>query len=108
MFLRQREEARISLAKNERGVKVSVISPPFVLPDPVRPQKKFNVILAVLIGLIGGLALAFVVEYFDHSISNSADLEKYTGMNVLGSVREIETVKGEELTITGIMYSVTL
>jgi uncharacterized protein involved in exopolysaccharide biosynthesis len=108
MFLRQREEARISLAKNERGVKVSVISPPFVLPDPVRPQKKFNVILAVLIGLIGGLGLAFVIEYFDHSISNSADLEKYTGMNVLGSVREIEAAKGEELTVTGIMYSVTL
>ena len=38
MFLRQREEARISLAKLERGVKVSVVSPAFTSPDPVRPR----------------------------------------------------------------------
>jgi len=89
MFLRQREEARISLAKLERGVKVSIISPAFISPDPVRPRKALNIILSVLMGLMGGLVLAVFAEYFDDSVSSPAELEKLTGLDVLGSIREV-------------------
>jgi uncharacterized protein involved in exopolysaccharide biosynthesis len=106
MFSRQREEARISLAKHERGVKVSVISPAYVLPDPVKPKKTLNVVLSVIIGLIGGLGIAFFVEYFDHSISSPTELEKQTGMNVLGSIREFDIEEGTipELELTRMVF----
>lgn len=92
MLLKQREEARISLAKLEKGVKIKIISPAVMQTDPVKPRKALNILLAIFLGIFGGLGLAFFVEYFDHTISNPAELEKYTGMNVLGSVREIKTL----------------
>jgi len=90
MFLKQREEARISLAKLERGVKIKVINPPFALSDPVRPQKAKYMLLSVFFGLLGGLGLAFFKDHFDRSITTPAELELLTGLNVLGSIREID------------------
>jgi succinoglycan biosynthesis transport protein ExoP len=88
MLLKQREETRISLAKLEKGIKIKVISQAVAPAKPVSPRKMLNVILAVFLGLFGGLGLAFMREYFDHSLSTPSELEKYTGLNVLGSVRK--------------------
>lgn len=92
MLLKQREEARISLAKLEKGVKVKIISPAVTPTEPVKPKKALNILLAIFLGIFGGLGLAFFVEYFDHTITNPADLAKYTGLNVLGSVRETQAL----------------
>jgi len=89
MLLKQREEARLSLAKLERGVKIKVVSPAVVPREPVRPKKRLNIALALFLGITGGLGLAFFMEYFDHTINTPDDLEKYTGIPVLGSIREI-------------------
>ncbi len=89
MLLKQREEARLSLAKLERGVKIKVVSPAVAPREPVRPKKMLNIVLALFLGITGGLGLAFFMEYFDHTINTPDDLEKYTGIPVLGSVREI-------------------
>jgi succinoglycan biosynthesis transport protein ExoP len=91
-LLKQREEARISLAKLESGVKTKLISPAVVPLEPVKPRKKIYIALAILLGLLGGLGLAYLVEYFDHSIDTPAKLEKLTGLPVLGSVREIHLI----------------
>ena len=90
--MKQREEARISLAKLESGVKTKLISPAVVPLEPVKPRKKIYIALAILLGLLGGLGLAYLVEYFDHSIDTPAKLEKLTGLPVLGSVREIHLI----------------
>jgi uncharacterized protein involved in exopolysaccharide biosynthesis len=89
MLLKQREEARISLAKLERGVKIKVISPAVMSTKPVKPKKRLNIILAILLGCFGGVGLAFFKEYFDHTINTPEEIEHYTGIPVLGSVREI-------------------
>jgi len=90
MLLKQREEARISLAKLERGVKIKIVSPAVVPREPVKPKKLINIALAILFGISGSLGLAFFMENMDHTIDTPNDLEKYTGLSVLGSVREIE------------------
>ncbi len=90
MLLKQREEARLSLAKLKMGVKIKIISPAIMPTEPIKPKKKLNVILAVFLGIFGGLGLAFFVEYFDHTINTPDDLEKFAGIPSLGSVREIE------------------
>jgi uncharacterized protein involved in exopolysaccharide biosynthesis len=89
-LLKQREEARISLAKLETGVKIKVISPAVVPIKPIRPRKKLNVALAVVLGLLSGVGLAFLLEKLDHSIDTPAELEKLTALPILGSVREIQ------------------
>jgi capsular polysaccharide biosynthesis protein len=66
-----------------------VVSPAVVPREPVRPKKRLNIALALFLGITGGLGLAFFMEYFDHTINTPDDLEKYTGIPVLGSIREI-------------------
>ena len=89
MLLKQREEARISLAKLQKGVRIRVISPAIVPTDPVKPRKKINIALALILGIVGGLSLAFFIEYFDHSINSPYELERFAELPVLGSVRDI-------------------
>ena len=60
--LKQREEARISLAKLQEDVKIKVINPAVAGVNPVSPNKKLNVLLAILFGLIGGVGLAVGME----------------------------------------------
>lgn len=90
MLLKQREEARLSLAKLKKGVKIRVISPAVEPTEPVKPKKILNIVLAIFLGLFGGLGLAFFIEYFDHTINTPDELERYVGIYALGSVPEIK------------------
>jgi uncharacterized protein involved in exopolysaccharide biosynthesis len=90
MLRKQREEARLSLAKLEKGVKINIISQAVEPTEPVKPKKLLNIVLALFLGLFGGLGLAFFIEYFDHTVSTPDELEKYVGINSLGSVPEIK------------------
>jgi capsular exopolysaccharide synthesis family protein len=53
---------------------------------PSSPKKKLNMVLALLIGLIGGTGLAFLFERLDDSIKNFDDVERYAGLPSLGAV----------------------
>ena len=90
MLLKQREEARLSLAKLDKGVKIKVISPATVPTEAVKPKKALNIILSIFLGLFGGLGLAFFIEYFDHTINTPDEMERFAGITSLGSVREIK------------------
>ena len=89
MLLKQREEARISLAKIERLVKIRTISPAVVSHEPVKPRKRLNLALGMVLGLMAGLGLAFFVDNNDHTIRSPAELEKYTGLTLLGAVDDV-------------------
>lgn len=86
MLLKQREEARISQAKLEHGVKIKVISPAQVPFKPVRPRKKVNVMIAIILGLSSAFGFAFLVEYFDHTLNSPTEVEKYLDLPVWGSI----------------------
>ena len=103
MLLKQREEARISLAKLERDIKIKIVSPAVTPRTPVKPRKLLNIALAIFLGLSGGLGLAFFIEYFDHTINTPEDMERYTGIPVLGSVRDIGAGKSNGSTNGGMI-----
>jgi len=90
MLLKQREEARISQAKLERGVKIKVISPALVPSDPIKPKKQLNILLATILGLVSGLGLAFFVEYFDHTINSPDEVEDRLGLPVWGAIKTVD------------------
>jgi len=54
--------------------------------DPISPKKKLNLILALLMGVFGGVGLCFVFEYFDNSIKSPEDLEEKAGIPSLGII----------------------
>jgi capsular polysaccharide biosynthesis protein len=52
----------------------------------VGPRKALNLLLGLLLGAMGGLGLAFVSEFFDHSLTTGRDLEARVGLPLLGSI----------------------
>ena len=64
-----------------------LIQPASVPDDPVEPTPARTAALAVLVGLLLGLAAAFLVDHLDDSIRTPADVAKLgAGLSVLGIV----------------------
>ncbi len=64
--------------------------------SPIRPNKKQNAALGLLVGIFLGGGLAFFLEYMDTSIRTIGDIEKYLSWPVLGIIPRFEqTVKGK-------------
>jgi len=63
---------------------VSAASPPTA---PTKPKPARNAVMAVLVGLVLGIALAFLVEYLDDSIKTQEDVHRLgRGMVVVGMI----------------------
>ena len=53
---------------------------------PFKPDKVKNTLLAIILGLFGGVFLAFFIEYFDTTVKSVQDIEKESVLPVLGIV----------------------
>lgn len=65
---------------------VAVIDPAVQPIYPSKPRKIRNMLIAALIGLMGGLGLAFVVEYLDNSLKSIDEMERVCRIPSLGVV----------------------
>ncbi|MGC2322938.1 MAG: polysaccharide biosynthesis tyrosine autokinase, partial [Terriglobales bacterium] len=54
--------------------------------EPVEPNIPLNMALGVMGGLLGGVALAFIVENVDNSIRTPQDIESYCSLPSLGVI----------------------
>ncbi|MCX5686372.1 MAG: polysaccharide biosynthesis tyrosine autokinase [Candidatus Omnitrophica bacterium] len=72
---------------------VSILAAAEIPKVPTMPKKLLNVVLAVVIGLFGGIAFAFFYEYMDDTIREAADLSGVTKMPFLGSVPKMNSGK---------------
>lgn len=63
--------------------------------DPYKPNKKKNLTIAILIGLLGGIGLAFFAEYLDNTVKTSDDIEKEVALPSLGLVPELSKKGGQ-------------
>jgi capsular exopolysaccharide synthesis family protein len=65
---------------------ISIIDRGEVPGDPVSPKKKRNLILAFLIGILGGGGLCFFLEYLDNTVKGPEDVERLAGLPSLGVI----------------------
>ena len=65
---------------------VWVIEPAHAKPAFIKPRLSMNVMLAVVLGLMLGIGLAFFLEYLDDSIKNPEDVQSVGQLPVLGSI----------------------
>lgn len=56
---------------------------------PFKPKKRLNLILAAIVGLFGGVGLAFFVEYLDNTVKSPDDVEKKVTLPSLGIVPDL-------------------
>jgi capsular polysaccharide biosynthesis protein len=66
-------------------------------PSPIKPKKAMNIAIAVVVGLMAGIGISFLLEYFNNTIKNEQDVEKTLGLPILGTIAHIDDQKMEEL-----------
>jgi len=65
---------------------IKIVDPALVPEKPVSPNTQRNLIVALLLGLIGGLGLAFLAESLDNTVKGPDDLQKLTGLPSFGII----------------------
>ncbi|MGE7605368.1 YveK family protein [Peribacillus frigoritolerans] len=61
-------------------------------PTPVKPNRLMNIAIAVVVGLMAGVGLAFLLEYMDNTIKDENDIERLLELPILGSIQKITQV----------------
>ena len=56
---------------------------------PFSPDKRLNMMLGVLFGLLGGMAVAFFLEYMDDTVKTKEELQKVTDTPLFGVIPNI-------------------
>ncbi len=97
VLLKRAEEERLRSAASGTGIKVVDIAQ--VPGGPISKNETRYYIFGILLGLGLGLGAAFLIELNDTSIKSTEDIEKATGMPVLGTIPHIAHSKKEGMTI---------
>ena len=72
---------------------VSIVDSAVTPTQPVKPNKKLNILIAFAVGLMASVGLVFLLEYLDNTVKTSDDIEKLLGIPVLGVIPNYQTGK---------------
>lgn len=65
---------------------IEIYSRPVAAGAPSSPKYKLNMIIGAVVGIIGGVVVAFIYNYFDTSVKTLEDAERSMGLPVLGVI----------------------
>lgn len=77
---------QLRLVREGKVGNVRVVDQAVTRYDPVAPKRPLIITLSALLGLLGGVALAFVRNSMNSGIKDSAEIEVQTGLNVFATV----------------------
>lgn len=86
-----------------RTTNIRVVDKASVPSSPTRPRKKLNFLIALVVGIFGGSALAFMIEGLDQSIKTPEDVKDHLKLAALAVIPvpvedDDKTVKPEFIT----------
>ena len=85
-----------SVTEQAQDVNIWVLQPAQQPTAPSSPKKMRTLVMAFLIGLIGGVGLTFLLEYLDNTIKNYTELQHRYSLTVLGIIEELRE-KGQSI-----------
>jgi len=88
MVLSRLKETSISSQIRANNIRIQDIAEP--PQNPIKPKKKLNIALGIIMGLFGGITLAFFKEYMDTSLKDQSDITQFLDLPILGSVPRIK------------------
>lgn len=101
LLKRQSETGVSARLKGLRTSNIRIVDRADLPLRPDSPRKFRNLLLALFLGLFGGLGLALVMEYLDNTVKSAEDIERYSGLPTLGVV----PVFDEDATLNGHYYA---
>jgi len=87
LLLEKYQEARINEVMELGDIRI--IDHALAPDGPIKPNKKLNLAIGGILGLMVGVMLAFFGEYMDNTIKTTDDIERYLGLPVLGLIPKI-------------------
>lgn len=85
-YTEKREEAIVADAMRDKQISsIRVVEHPSVPVNAISPRKLVNLVIALFVGIIGGIALAFFLEYLDHGLKTPEDVEFHLKVPPLAS-----------------------
>lgn len=94
VIMKREKEANLTQMLKVNNVRMLDAARPPV--KPVRPNIRLNMLAAVLIGLLGGIAVAFAVDYLDNTVKSQDQVERVIGLPFLGIVPTVKMVKSDK------------
>ncbi|MEC9488876.1 MAG: Wzz/FepE/Etk N-terminal domain-containing protein [Halanaerobium sp.] len=91
MLLMERKE-EIQIKEAMQSSDIAVVDPAVVNDNPIKPRKKLNVAIAAFLAIFIGLGIIFLLEYLDTTVKDEKDIERLTGLPVLGIIPDIEHI----------------
>lgn len=79
---------KTELSGQLRGNNVRIIDSALVPTSPIKPNKRKNILLGFVAGLVLGFASAMLIELIDQSVRSQDDIERKLGLPFLGIVPE--------------------
>ncbi len=65
---------------------VQIIDSAELPKSPMKPNKKMNLAIGGVLGIMLGLGVIFLVEYLDNTIKTPEDIKKYLDLPVIGTI----------------------
>jgi len=75
-----------SLTEEMKTGNIRIIDSAEVPRNPIKPKKRLNLMLAVVVGLFLGVGLAFFLEYLDNTIKLPDDVKEHLKIPYLGPI----------------------
>ncbi|HJV64118.1 MAG TPA: polysaccharide biosynthesis tyrosine autokinase [Geomonas sp.] len=97
-LLQKHEEAKIAKASTINNI--SIVDPAIVPDEPAFPKMRVNLALAVVIGLMLGLGLCFIREFFDNTLKEPEEAERALSLPLLALIPFISKKEGEQALIS--------
>lgn len=72
---------------------VQIIDQAEVPRNPIKPNKKLNVLIAAVLGVMVGLGVVFLMEYLDNTFKSANDVERHLDLPIIGVIPLIEEDK---------------
>jgi capsular exopolysaccharide synthesis family protein len=83
-----------AISQGLRSSNIRVVDPAMIPPNPARPAKTRNLVLATILGLVGGIGLALVREYLDNTVKTPDDVEALARLPSLAVVPQFAGSNG--------------
>ena len=87
-LLHKHEEARIARASTISSI--NIIDPAITPETPIKPNKKKNLLLALIVGAMAGVGVAFFIEYLDDTLKDAETAKQLLGLPILSIIPFIE------------------
>src|SRR5262249_14566785 len=88
-----------------RTSNISIIDQAVPPLKPSKPKKRLTLLLSALVGLMGGVGLAFFFEYLDNTLKNPEEVERYLRLPNLGIVPDFSSLEQRRDTLRALSHT---